>query len=263
MPQEYVLAARVRGTLPAAKEESGREGADAEATDGGTIAEGAGEEEAVASDAEGSEASETGTVDIDVILVADLDMFSDYLLQMLERQVGEIDNVTFVLNAVDSLAGDDSYISLRKKRRKFRTLTTIEALESHYRESKLSEENAAETDAQQKLAEAQASFDEKVRAVEERTDLDMRAKEIMIASVKKVEQDRLSARKAKIDEDKNKRLEAAHYEMQEKIRSIHMAQKAKAVIYPVIPPLIIAILVFFIRRSRENLGESKSRLLRD
>ena len=66
----------------------------------------------------------------------------------------------------------------------------------------MKEESDAENDAQMKLAEAQAAFDEKVRIVEERTDLDMRTKEIMIASVRKVEERRLSAKKAKIEEEK-------------------------------------------------------------
>jgi ABC-2 type transport system permease protein len=206
---------------------------------------------------------ETEKVKIDVILVADLDMFSDQFFQIRMAKWLDFDNVTFILNCVDALAGDDSYISLRKRRPKFRTLTTIENLEKQYREMKQYEEAEAERDAQMKLAEAQASFDEKVGEVEERTDLDVRAKEVMIASVRTVEERKLSAKKERIEEEKEKRIEASHFAMRQEIREIHTHEKVKAMILPVIPPLIIGILVFFIRRARENLGESKSRLLRD
>ena len=37
-----------------------------------------------------------------------------------------LDNITFVLNALDSLAGDNRFIDVRKRRPKYRTLTRIE-----------------------------------------------------------------------------------------------------------------------------------------
>jgi len=202
-------------------------------------------------------------VPVNVILVADLDMISDQFFQLRQSNWLNFDNVTFILNAVDSLSGDNSFIALRKRRRVFRTLTTIENLENKYREQKLKEESEAEADAQQKLAEAQSDFDKKVKAVENRTDLDARAKEIMIASVKKVEERKLAAKKEKIEEEKNRKVDASHFALQREIRKIHTQKKAMAIILPLIPPLLIAILIFFIRRARENMGAAKSRLLRD
>ena len=66
--------------------------------------------------------------DINVIFVADADLISDELFNIRERQAFglKIDNVTFLLNCVDQLAGDDSYIKLRKRRSKLRTLTLVE-----------------------------------------------------------------------------------------------------------------------------------------
>ena len=67
--------------------------------------------------------------EINVIAIADLDVISEQFF-MLRRQRAEnleLDNVTFVLNCVDVLAGDDAFVALRKRRPLHRTLTLLEA----------------------------------------------------------------------------------------------------------------------------------------
>ena len=46
----------------------------------------------------------------------------------------------------------------------------------------------------------------------------------------------------------------------QKIGEIHRAYKLKGVLYPPIPPLLIGLFVFFLRRSREREGVASSRL---
>ena len=67
------------------------------------------------------------------MLVADIDMLTDDFFNL--REQGEVpgmgmtfdfDNTTFVLNAIDALAGEDRFLDLRKRRPKHRTLTRIE-----------------------------------------------------------------------------------------------------------------------------------------
>ena len=62
-------------------------------------------------------------VDLHVVLVADIDMLSDAFFRL--REMGEsqendinfqFDNVTFVLNVLDKLAGDERFIDIRKRR---------------------------------------------------------------------------------------------------------------------------------------------------
>ena len=72
-------------------------------------------------------------VDLHVVLVADIDMLSDAFFQL--REMGEsqeneinfqFDNVTFILNVLDKLAGDERFIEIRKHRPHHHTLTRIE-----------------------------------------------------------------------------------------------------------------------------------------
>lgn len=63
--------------------------------------------------------------DAKVIAVADLDVFSDtfYGLRLKENEAMDqfnFDNITFLLNCVDDLAGDDTYIALRGRRPRHR-----------------------------------------------------------------------------------------------------------------------------------------------
>ena len=70
---------------------------------------------------------------VNVVLVADFDMLTDEFFRL--REQGEMperginfdfDNVAFVLNAIDSLAGEDRFLELRKRRPKHRTLTKLD-----------------------------------------------------------------------------------------------------------------------------------------
>jgi len=235
-PERYALAARISGTLPA--EETEKE--------------------------EGDEKAEPGEpAPINVILLADLDIISNDFFGL--RQVGRIDldNVTFILNCVDSLAGDDSYIALRKKRLKSRTLSTIEKLEQEHEERRIDEQADAKKDADEELKAARDSFDEKVEGVKERTDLDTHSKRVLISTVMQAEQQKFDAKELEIKKNQEKRIEASLIELEEKKRIIRLEKKCWAMIFPLIPPLVIAILVFLFRLSRENRGASQSRILRD
>ena len=61
---------------------------------------------------------------IKVIAIADLDMISEQFFELRRQKIEnlELDNVTFVLNCVDVLAGDESFMAFRKQRLKHRTL---------------------------------------------------------------------------------------------------------------------------------------------
>ena len=246
-PQNYVLAARVTGDLAVEVEEVPAEGE-----------EGDGEKPA-------EPVKTTKRVPLDVILTADVDMISDLFFQLRksDREGFNFDNVAFVLNCVDSLAGDDSYIELRKRRRKARTLSAIEKEVDKFNKVKLEEEDAAETVARDQLDKAKESFDEKVRAVEGRTDMDMRTKEIMTLTVRKKEQQKLDATKARIEEEKSKKTEEARFEMEQKKRGLRTVKKIYAMAFPIIAPLFIGIFIFFYRLFRENRGAANSRLVKD
>ncbi len=97
-------------------------------------------------------------------------MISDTFFNMRQRpnvsaDQLNFDNITFVLNCVDSLAGDDSFIALRKRRPRHRTLLAVEEQTRKYYENQQEEAQRAEQEATEQLQKAQERLDKKVEEV--------------------------------------------------------------------------------------------------
>ncbi len=103
---------------------------------------------------------------LNAVFCADIDMISDWFF--FERNRGnldiEFDNVAFVLNAVDQLAGDATFIDLRSRRASLRTLKYVENETRGLREKLGKEEKEAQETMKTRLDESrkelQAEVDE-------------------------------------------------------------------------------------------------------
>jgi ABC-2 type transport system permease protein len=200
--------------------------------------------------------------DIHVIAIADLDLISEQFFELRRRKIEnlELDNVTFVLNCVDVLAGDGSFVALRKQRPQHRTLERLEAQYRTLMEQRQVESKAAEDAADEQLKVAQKRLDKKVEEVRARRDMDERTKEIMLMNLQDVENRRLEVEKANIDDQKRQKLQDSKAEYELKNRRIQNQVRAEAMIPPVLP-LAVGAGVFFLRRKRENQGANPNRLL--
>ena len=119
---------------------------------------------------------------INVIAIADLDFIGEQFFGMRRRKIEglEFDNVPFVLNCVDVLAGDESFVGLRKKRPVHRRLEVLEAQSKTFNDQLQEETRKAENEAAEELEAAQRAFDKEVDQVRNRTDLDERTKETQL-----------------------------------------------------------------------------------
>jgi len=199
---------------------------------------------------------------INAIAIADLDMVSEQFFEIRRRKIENLDfdNVTFVLNCVDVLAGDESFVALRKKRPRHRTLTAIENQTRSFLEDLQKQTKLAEDAAKEKLDDAQKAFDKQVGQVRSRTDLDERTKEIMLANLQEVAQRRLDVEKQKIEDEKLNSIREGRAESERKTRAIENRVRYLAAGVPPLPPLILGLLVLLTRLRRENLGASPKRL---
>jgi len=171
------------------------------------------------------------------------------------------DNVTFLLNAVDQLAGDESFIALRKRRRAHRTLETVEARTRSYAEDRLEETRRAEQEAEEKLNAAQARLDEAVKALQDRTDLDAQTKRIMISNQERIENRRLAVARSNIEDEKERLIEAARGDMEAGVRAIQNTIKLLAVALSPVPAFLLFLFVSVKRREREQIGVASDRLV--
>ena len=283
--EDFVVAARVRraGPPPAVADTAGGESAggdDAEAAESAeedstvetaeetAAAEPVGEEESAAEEADEVEEPASDWVTegpLNLVVIADLDFISEQFFQIREVAPGNLnfDNVTFFLNAMDSLLEDDSFIGLRSRRARHRTLEQVEARTAEFIEQRTIDEQQAEAEAEQALTDAQNRLNERVAQVQNRTDIDAQAKQIMARNLEEVENRRLSVLSTNIETEKETKIRASLERMETQIRRIQSTIKTFAILLPPVPVFALGVAIFVRRQRREREGAAAARRLRD
>lgn len=224
-------------------------------------------EEATGDDGEEPDAPEAAADESDrtrVIAIADLDFISEQFFEL--RRIGppnlNFDNVSFFLNAMDVLIGDESFVALRNRRVRHRTLEAVESRVRAFTEQRSIEEDEAEESAQDALRQAQDRLDRRVAAVQERDDLDAQAKQIMARNLQEVENRRFSVLEANINAEKDAQIRASEERMEAQIRRIQSGIRTAAVLLPPIPVFLLGVWTFVRRRRAEREGAAAARRLR-
>ncbi len=204
-----------------------------------------------------------GPAPVKAIVVADCDLLGEQFFELRKRGIENLnfDNVTFMLNAVDYLVGDSSFITLRKRRPRHRTLEVVEAKTRVYEDQRLKETQAAESTASKRLDEAQKRLDRAVEELRRRPDLDDQTREIMISNLQSVENRRLTVARANIEDEKQRQIEDSRANMESSVRGIQNMIKLLAVALPPIPAFSLFLLFALKRLRREKIGVSERRLL--
>jgi ABC-2 type transport system permease protein len=200
---------------------------------------------------------------VNAVVVADVDLMGEQFFELRRRGIENLnfDNVTFLLNAVDQLAGDPSFIALRKRRPRYRTLEAVEARTRSYEEERLRQTQEAETLAEQRLKQAQARLDKAVAEVRSRPGLDEQTRQIMISNLESVENRRLTVARANIEDEKQRQIENSRADMESSIRGIQSTIKLLAVALPPVPAFVLFVLVSIRRLRRERIGVPSDRLV--
>ncbi len=205
-----------------------------------------------------------------MVLVADLDVLSEAFFRIREQgnmpQAGvyfDFDNVSFVLNALDSLAGDDRFLDLRKRRAQHRTLTMID---------KATEKSRKKTD--QAIADCRADVEKTREEEQKKLDESManlrkeyqskKASELDLATnvgmALQEGQKRVTAKIEQAEREANERIERNETDLNLEVQRVQNFYKFCAVVLPPLPLLGLALGVFLVRRANEHEGVSKSRL---
>ena len=208
-------------------------------------------------------------VNIDVILVADVDMLADMLFQL--RQMGNepgaginlnFDNVTFVLNAIDSVAGDERFLKVRSRRSKHRTLSKFDEHTDSIRKETMEVKKNLQNEFKDKTEAEEKGLQEKMEQLRKdfrggamnEGEAARKATAALMSAQKRLESERERMRR-----ELNKQLELADVKYNGYISKIQGQYKLCSVVLPPIPPLVIALTVFFVRRIRESEGVPLSR----
>jgi ABC-2 type transport system permease protein len=281
--EPYIIAARVSGKitsddqlylsgsdtkqgLGAAASTDTKVGESASAD--GTNDSGTSDSKATGTDDDPLAGKEPEKIDLNAVLVADIDWIAPIIFWLRERGQDadfvidwKFQNVTFVLNILDSLAGDDRFIDLRKRTRSHRILTKIEEATEEYRQASLEERTEFIKEAQQQIDTAQQEFRTKMEELRNRKDI---ADPRVLMQLVEREQIRLErVRDVKIsalEKERNRQEKQSERELAAQVRGVQDRYKLLAVLLPPIPPVLLAIFVFFHRRKAEQEGVDTRRL---
>jgi ABC-2 type transport system permease protein len=247
----YTLAAHIRGQSPAEQSKS----------------------ESASKEGDAKEEKESEPRPIDVVYVCDLDMLGDQFLALRANPTEEIrfnfENVTFVLNVIDSLAGEKNFVEIRKRKPHYGSLKMVELRTEESREQELKEQQQYQTDFDKANKEMEESVKELQQVVDNLRKRSEKGEDVsgeLQAAVERLNikretaQQRFDAKRKQLELKRDRQIKSIRREVDLEVRKIQTGYKLWAVVLPPIPPLLVGLIVFVRRRLREREGISRSRL---
>ncbi len=207
---------------------------------------------------------------LNVVLVADAEVVGDDFFRWREqgRLPGQdvdfdFDNVTFVLNALDSLSGDNRFLELRKRRPQHRTLERFFAHTQAARDKSAEARRDLSAEHDDLVKKAQQDFQAKVKEIEaeaKKQKLGPMETIQWMATEKRNYERKLDEKKTESDQKYNEEVRKIDDDQEAAIQALQNNYKLWAVVVPPIPLLVVASIVFFNRRAKEREGVSSKRL---
>lgn len=193
---------------------------------------------------------------LNLITIGDIDFISDafFGIRAMAQATANFDNITFFSNAIDLLAGDESFIALRNRRGRHRTLERLETQTRTFVDRRAKEEQQAQQEAQAALEAARNRLSKRVADINARTDLDGQAKAIMVRNIEETENRQLRVLETNITQARDTKVRASREAMEGQIRNIRTRIRTFAVLLPPVPVLLVGVALFVRRTRREREG---------
>ena len=250
--QSYTMAAHITGTSPSG---------------GGTSPSGGGNEPAGAGAEDPGDGTAPSGGAINVILAGDIDMLYSVFFVMRERGSNQdeelnlqFDNVTFILNVLDSLAGDDRFIEIRKRRPVHRTLTRVEARTKGIIDQANRDAERYRDEFERKQSEQRLKFDQAIETLQQREGIDLQQMALEIQAAMQANERQMTAVGERLARERDKEIQRTERSLALAIRSIQGRFKFAAILIPPILPIILAVIVYARRRRLESIGVPADRI---
>ncbi len=279
---EQVLAVRIRGDASAADPQmSAQEAGENVQSKAGEATSDESLDDALAADQE-ERLAELGDREMNVIYIADLDCLFSAFFRIRARPDPRdevlqfnFENVTFLLNCVDSLAGVEDYLEIRKRKPYHATLKMVELrtdgirdtelkTRSEFREELKKTEQTLEKERDEAVQKFRDSYQELVRRQNEGEEIDQNellARQTVMEAQDRVARRRFDVAVERMQKEQAEKFDAMRRQYDLQVERIQNEYKFWAVLLPPIPPLLVGIIVYFRRRLLEREGVSKNRLV--
>lgn len=210
------------------------------------------------------EASEdAGAPKVNAIFVADVDLVSDDVFNIAERQLFDlkIDNIKFVLNCVDMLAGEKEFITLRKQRDQARTLKLVEDLTTNAVEKRTKAVQVAQEKADEELQRVQDELAERVKQIENNTQLDDRSKQRQISMEQMAQEKRLEVFEQEINRETEAEIKTIKADSEREINAVKGQIRFWAIVLPPLPAILLGLAIGISRSMKERNTIAQERRL--
>lgn len=202
---------------------------------------------------------------VNAIVLSDLDMISDNLFDLWEQQGIQdftIDNVLFLLNAVDALAGNEDFLELRGRYRRQRKLDEVELRREVAQRNLTKTIQEAQKTAQDKVTSARERIAEEVTRIDKDPSMDAGEKELRKATVRESMSRLVGQQIERIESETQSKIRESRIEANEKIKEVENAVRVQALVVPPILPLIVGLMVLGLRLLGEQRGIAKERMVK-
>lgn len=243
--------------------------ADAPASKGGSKTGAAGPAKSKAGSTEKGEgdkaadAAPAKPANLNVVLVADADLISDrffnFRAQGGSEEAFNFDNVTFVFNVLDVLAGDDRFVEIRKRRPRHRTLGRLEEQTKPLQEEAVELEKDAKEEFDKALRDVEADIERLGKDVLAQ-EIDELAKQVEMRQLDKIGQRRIDVTRVQLQKKLNRETADIKRGVEERIRTTRLRYKMGSILVPPVLPVLLGLFVYFHRRAQEREGVARTRL---
>jgi ABC-2 type transport system permease protein len=216
---------------------------------------------------------------IRAVFVADTDCMNPIFIEIRSRpeQFEDVDfrfqNVSFILNVIDVLSGEESYPAIRRHEPQHSTLRLLELESEDARGKEMDKRREFQKSYDDAIQEAEAEntkniqrFEERVKKLQQEGAIDRSKFAELQEAMTQMEierqklQRKLGVKKEQLERVRDSQIQASQRDADLQILKIQNRYKMFAIFLPPIPPLLVGIGVFVSRRLREREGIPKSRL---
>lgn len=217
----------------------------------------------------------------DVIYVCDIDVLADYFVDIRNFPIRNginyrFQDMAFVLNAVDAMVGEETYLDIRTRKERHVTLrvveqTTEQAMSKVYQAQQNFEKEfvRARNEIQEQLESVLRPIAEEIRDLEAKQSrgepvdiVALNAKRQMLMQLQQEQAAKFQRKIQELETERREKLRSIQLDAELEIQEIQRNFKLAAVVIPPIPPLLVGLVVFTRRRLREREGISKARRLK-
>lgn len=201
---------------------------------------------------------------VNAIVIADLDLLSNSLFDVWEQQFIDfsIDNTLFLLNCVDSLAGNDDFLAMRGRYRRQRKLNEVEARREVFQRNLTKARQDFQSEAEKKITSAGERIDDELKAIDADKTMDegekVQRKATVEASLGRLVQQDIE----KIRRETEAKIRSEQITANEKIKEVENSVRLQALLIPPMLPLIVGLMVLGLRLLGEQRGIAKERMVK-